>query len=193
MCCFNVQKEIQRCADCFTCSWFACGNNHFQVLFAFFFFFFPLEEEKSASEKGETEMLVLAVRPPHRPLSEWFSNLFLCLGWNSLEDIGPSCGCLCKTKSQTTKQEKNLTKVEHCTIFFSFVLFCLFVLCLLLPPLLICLGCSVCPCHLLSLALHPSSAVSGGELFYSLPSARLTPHLLCLPLGSNPTCFPNAV
>lgn len=64
MCCFSVQKEIQRgvltppprCADCFTCSWFPCRNNHFH---AHFFF---LEEEKSASVKGETEMLVLAVR-----------------------------------------------------------------------------------------------------------------------------------
>lgn len=124
-------------------------------------------------------MLVLAVRPSHRPLSEWFSNLFLCLGWNSLEDIGPSCGCLCKTKSQTTKPEKPNQSGTLYHIFFSFVLFCLFVLCLLLPLLLICLGCSVCPCHLLSLALHPSSAVSGGELFYSpFPSAQLAPHLL---------------
>lgn len=148
----------------------------------FFFlllFFFFLEEEKTASAKGETEMLVLAVRPSHRPLSEWFSNLFLCLGWDSVEDICPSCVCLCKTTPHTTKSIKKPHKVEHCTIFF-FPLLCFACLfCFLLPPLLICLGCSVCPCHLLSLALHPSSAVSGGELFYSsLPSAQLAPHLL---------------
>lgn len=113
-------------------------------------------------------MLVLAVRRSHRPLSEWFSNSFLCLGWNSLEDISPSCGCLCKRKPQTTKPEKKKQpKRNTVPYFFPFVLFCLFVLGLLLPPLLVCLGCSVCPCHLLSLALHPPSAGSGGELAYS--------------------------
>lgn len=174
MCCFSVQKEIQRGV----LTALPAAGSPVGIITSKCIFFF-LEEEKSASAKGETEMLVLAVRPSHRPLSEWFSNLFLCLGWNSLEDIGPSCGCLCKTKSQTTKPGKNQPKWKTVPYVFSFVLFCLFVLCLLLPPLLICLGCSVCPCHLLSLALHPSSAVSGGERFYSpLPSAQLTPHLL---------------
>lgn len=124
-------------------------------------------------------MLVLAVRPSHRPLSEWFSNLFLCLGWDSVEDTGPSCVCLWKTNPHTTKPIKPPNKVEHCTIFFSPLLCFACLFCFLLPPLLICLGCSVCPCHLLSLALHPSSAVSVGELFYSLlASAHLTPRLL---------------
>lgn len=174
MCCFSVQKEIQRGV----LTALPAAGSPVGIITSLFFSFF-LEEEKSASATGETEMLVLAVRRSHRPLSEWFSNSFLCLGWNSLEDISPSCGCLCKTKSQTTKPEKNQPKWNTVPYFFPFVLFCLFVLCLLVPPLLVCLGCSVCPCHLLSLALHPSSAGSGGELFYSpLPSAQLTPHLL---------------
>lgn len=66
----------------------------------------------------------------------------------------------------------------HHIFFFSVVLF---VLCLAAssPDL---------PCHLLSMALHPSSAVSGGERLYSpLPSAQLTP---CC---SGPTCSRNAV
>lgn len=64
---------------------------------------------------------------------------------------------------------------------FFFLCSVLFVLCLAAssPDL---------PCHLLSMALHPSSAMSGGERLYSpLPSAQLTP---CC---TGPTCSRNAV
>lgn len=82
---------------------------------------------------------------------------------------------------QNPKPEKHNQSgtMHHIYCFFS-VLFCLFVLCLTAssPDL---------PCHLLSMALHPSLAVSGGERLYSpLPSAQLTPRCC------GPTCSRNA-
>lgn len=75
-------------------------------------------------------MLVFALRPSHRPLSEWFSNLFLCIGWNSLEDVaGYRELKLRQKKSKKKKAKKKVpSEVEHCgTYFLSFVLFSLFV------------------------------------------------------------------
>lgn len=75
-------------------------------------------------------MLVFTLRPSHRPLSEWFSNLFLCIDWNSLEDVAGYRKLKPRQKNlkKKGKKKKVPSEVEHCgTYFLSFVLFSLFV------------------------------------------------------------------
>lgn len=66
MCCFSVQKEIQRgVLTALPAAGSPVGMSSSKCLFFFYYFFFFLEEEKTANAKGETEMLVLAVIPSH--------------------------------------------------------------------------------------------------------------------------------
>lgn len=181
----GVLTPPSRCADCFACSWLPCRNNHFYA----HFFFFPWRGKCCKCERWNRNVGACC-KKSHRPLSEWFSNLFLYRGWKSLENLSPSCGCLCKTKPQTSL--KKTTKAEQCTLYF-FSLFCFArMLCLLLPPFLTCLGCSVSPSHLLSMALRPSSALSGGEICYP-PLLLSSLHTRCLPPSCNPPCSPSKV
>lgn len=180
MCCFSVQKEIQRgVLTALPAAGSPVGMSSSKCLFFFYYFFFFLEEEKTANAKGETEMLVLAVIPSHWPLSEWFSNLFSCLGWDSVEDIGPSCVCLWKTNPPHNKTHKKTQRSGTLyRIFFPFalvLLVCSVFCCLLSWSALVAQFAHAICLAWLSTHLQLCLVVS---FFYSpLASAQLTPRL----------------
>lgn len=188
---FSVQKEMQkRCADCFTCRWFPCGNNHFQVPF-----FSPWRGSLQV-QKAKKKCWCLLL-DHHIDLYQSGSQTcsYAQVGIHWRISILPVA-----YRKQKPKQQ-NLKKKEKKKAIWSGTLYHIFFLCFVL--LVCCVSC--CLFSWSALVAQFARAICLAWLsthlqlclvvhFFILPFHLLgSLHTCCLPLSSNPTCSPKAV